>query len=58
MHAQWKIILDEEFVEAYRHGIVVLCWDGVQRRFFPRIFTYAADYPEKYVDTLRYPNLC
>jgi hypothetical protein len=34
---------------AYRDGMIVKCSDGVQRRLFPRIFTYSADYPEKYV---------
>jgi hypothetical protein len=47
MHAQWMVILDDEFLEAWIHGIVVDCCDGVKRRFFPRIFTYSADYPEK-----------
>lgn len=47
--AQWKVLLDDEFLEAYEHGIVVLCCDGVQRRFYPRVFTYSADYPEKLV---------
>jgi hypothetical protein len=46
-HAQWKLILDDEFMEAYVHGIVILCADDLQRRFYPRIFTYSADYPEK-----------
>jgi Plavaka transposase len=46
-HAQWAILLDEDFIHAYRHGIVVECLDGVMRRFYPRIFTYSADYPEK-----------
>jgi Plavaka transposase len=46
-HAQWAIILDDEFLEAYQHGIVISCLDGVKRRFYPRIFTYSADYPEK-----------
>ncbi|KAJ3533663.1 hypothetical protein NMY22_g7246 [Coprinellus aureogranulatus] len=45
--AQWGILLDEEFVHAYKHGIVVECADGVKRRLYPRILTYAADYPEK-----------
>jgi len=49
LHAQWEILLDDEFVEAYRHGIVIKCCDGITRRFYPRIFTYSADYPEKYV---------
>jgi hypothetical protein len=46
-HAQWAIILDSDFVSAYRHGLVVDCLDGIMRRFYPRIFTYSADYPEK-----------
>lgn len=49
MHTQWEQILDDEFLEAYRHGIVINCWDGISRRFYPRIFTYSADYPEKWV---------
>ena len=48
-HAKWKDILDDEFLRAYEHGIVLECGDGVKRRLFPRIFTYSADYPEKYV---------
>jgi hypothetical protein len=27
---QWKILLDDEFLEAYEHGIVILCCDGVK----------------------------
>jgi hypothetical protein len=45
--AQWKVLLDDEFLEAYEHGIVILCCDGMKRRFYPRVFTYSADYPEK-----------
>jgi Plavaka transposase len=48
-HAQWKDILDDEFLQAYEHGIVFMCGDGIKRRLFPRIFTYSADYPEKYI---------
>ncbi|KIO28459.1 hypothetical protein M407DRAFT_22354 [Tulasnella calospora MUT 4182] len=47
MHNAWKVILDQEFLAAYKHGTVVKCADGVHRRLFPRIFTYSADYPEK-----------
>jgi hypothetical protein len=47
-HEQWKILLDDEFIEAYDHGIVIECADGIKRRFYLRIFTYSADYPEKY----------
>lgn len=47
LHAQWKILLDDEFMYAYNHGIVIDCCDGLKRRFYPRIFTYSADYQEK-----------
>lgn len=47
LHAQWKTILDDEFMEAYTNGVVLLCSDGLHRRFYLRIFTYSADYPEK-----------
>lgn len=42
-------LLDGDFVAAYESGIIVECHDGILRRFYPRIFTYSADYPEKYV---------
>ncbi|KEP45340.1 hypothetical protein V565_285640 [Rhizoctonia solani 123E] len=45
-HACWRILLDDEFLEAYRHGIPLRCADGIERRLYPRIFTYSADYPE------------
>ena len=47
MHEVWRLLLDEEFLHAYKHGIVLMCADGIQRRVYPRIFTYSADYPEK-----------
>jgi hypothetical protein len=47
-HAQWKILLDDDFIEAWKHGIVVTCCDGIQRRFYPRILTHSGDYPEKW----------
>ncbi|KAJ7673060.1 hypothetical protein DFH06DRAFT_53284 [Mycena polygramma] len=47
MHAIWRLLLDDEFLHAWEHGIVIECEDGVFRRFHPRIFTYSADYPEK-----------
>jgi hypothetical protein len=46
-HGCWEILLDEDFLFAYRHGLVLKCPDGVLRRVFPQIFTYSADYPEK-----------
>ena len=50
MQHVWKIILDDDFKEVYIHGFVVECLDGRYRWFFPRIFTYSADYLEKYVN--------
>jgi hypothetical protein len=46
-HAQWRKLLDDEFLQAYEHGVVIECCDGIWRRFYPQIFTYSADYPEK-----------
>lgn len=46
-HATWRMLLDDEFVDAYRDGIVIICHDSKKHRVFPRIFTYSADYPEK-----------
>ncbi|KAJ3530305.1 hypothetical protein NMY22_g8628 [Coprinellus aureogranulatus] len=48
-HAQWRSLLDDDFIHAYRHGLVVDCFDAVRRRFYPRIMTYSADYPERTV---------
>ena len=47
MQAIWTLLLDEKFMHAYEHGIVIKCSDGITRRVFPRFFTYSADYPEK-----------
>jgi hypothetical protein len=49
IQAIWLLLLDDEFVEAYANGIRMLFPDGVERLVFPRILTYSADYPEKYV---------
>lgn len=48
MHAVWKTILDDDFIHAYTYGIVIKCIDGIERRVYPRLFTYSADYPEKF----------
>ena len=45
----WELLLDDEFLEVYEHGIVITCADGITRRIYPRFFTYSADYPEKLV---------
>ena len=46
-HAQWEVLLDDEFTAAWKHGILTQGGDGITRRVYPRIFTYSADYPEK-----------
>ena len=52
MQGAWSIILDDDFIHVCTYGIVVMCIDGIERRLYPRIFTYSADYPEKYVVSL------
>lgn len=47
MHAVWRLLLDDDFMEAYTNGIVIRFHDGIERLVFPRFFTYSADYPEK-----------
>ena len=49
IHAQWKILFDDEFIEAWKHGIPLTCCDDVRRRFYIRAFTHSGDYLEKYV---------
>lgn len=58
LHAQWRELLDNEFLEAYEHGVVIKCCDGVKRRFYFRIFAYSADYPEKSVLNSNAKFLC
>ncbi|TFK17414.1 hypothetical protein FA15DRAFT_661464 [Coprinopsis marcescibilis] len=43
----WEILLGDNLVSAMKDGIVLMCHNGIERRFYPRIFTYSADYPEK-----------
>ena len=47
MHGVWKFLLDDDFIHAYKYGMVITCADGIKRRVYPRFFTYSADYPEK-----------
>ncbi|KAF9053252.1 hypothetical protein BJ165DRAFT_1339511 [Panaeolus papilionaceus] len=60
MQEVWKVLLDDEFLRAYKYGFVVKCIDGIERRIFPRLFTYSADYPEKYslLATIRDKGTC
>ena len=48
-HASLMSIFDDRFVHAWDEGLVIVCGDGVTRRCYPRIITYGADFPEKYV---------
>ena len=32
----WGLLLDDAFMEVYKHGIVIICADGVTRRIYPR----------------------
>ncbi|KIK75785.1 hypothetical protein PAXRUDRAFT_784545 [Paxillus rubicundulus Ve08.2h10] len=59
VHAVWRILLDDDFVKAYKDGIVIKCYDGVVCRVYPRIFMYSADYPEKIlIATIRDKGIC
>jgi hypothetical protein len=59
MQAVWDKILDEDFIHAYLYGIVIKCIDGIERRVYPRFFTYSADYPEKVLlATIRNKGSC
>ena len=52
IQAVWKYMLDNDFVHAMVYGVVVTCYDGIKWRIYPWIFTYSADYPEKYLTLL------
>ncbi|KAJ3858876.1 hypothetical protein EV359DRAFT_68646, partial [Lentinula novae-zelandiae] len=43
----WRFLLNNKFLHAYKYGIVIKCFNGIERRVYPRFFTYSADYPEK-----------
>jgi hypothetical protein len=57
MQAVWNFLLDDDFLHAYHYGIVIRCADGIERRVYPRLFTYSADYPEKYVSHIQLRSL-
>ena len=51
MQVIWTLLLDSDFVHAYKFGIVMKFADSVLHQVFLRLFTftYAANYPEKYL---------
>ncbi|KAF7328374.1 GLOBIN domain-containing protein [Mycena venus] len=59
MYGIWDLLLCPQFIHVYVHGIVIKCYDGVERLVFPRFFTYGADYPEKVLlATIKYFGGC
>jgi hypothetical protein len=46
-HAVWELLIDDDFVHAYVHGLVFKLFDRLSRVGFPRFFFYSMDYPEK-----------
>lgn len=48
-HTIWKLLLNACFIDAYKHGIVIKFYNDIGCCIFPKFFTYAADYPEKWV---------
>ncbi|THU86733.1 hypothetical protein K435DRAFT_804863 [Dendrothele bispora CBS 962.96] len=47
MQAVWKLLMDTDFIHAHQHGFLEKCADSKIRRFFPRFFTYSADYMDR-----------
>ncbi|GAB1528441.1 hypothetical protein RhiTH_011635 [Rhizoctonia solani] len=47
MHKVWVHLLDDNFLYAWNHGIVIKCTNGIEQRVFPRIKIHSVDYPEK-----------
>jgi hypothetical protein len=39
IHAIWRLLLDDKFMDAYEHGIIIKCSDGITYRVFPQFFT-------------------
>ena len=47
LYKAWKVLLDNDFIHMYLHGVIMDCVDGIRWWVYPHIFTYSADYPEK-----------
>ncbi|KAH9903187.1 hypothetical protein C8Q73DRAFT_742354 [Cubamyces lactineus] len=47
MQAVLLLLMDDRFMYAYVHGLVLLCGDEIMRRLFIRFLIHSADYPEK-----------
>ena len=46
-YAIWMLLMDDDFMHVYIHGLVFQLVDGIMRLAFPRFLIYSADYPEK-----------
>jgi len=53
MHVIFSLLINDRFVDAYQHGLVLNCGDGHRRRLFPRILMYLADYISKTSSALK-----
>ncbi|KAJ8461909.1 hypothetical protein ONZ51_g11242 [Trametes cubensis] len=59
MQAVLLLLMDDRFMYAYVHGLVLLCGDEIMRRLFIRFLIHSADYPEKMLLTcLRFFARC
>ncbi len=47
LQGAWNIILDDDFIDACTYGIVVMCIDGIERRFTLGFSLTQLIYPEK-----------
>jgi len=47
VQAIWMLLMDDDFMHAYIHGLDFRLMDKILRLFFPRFMIYSADYPEK-----------
>ncbi|KAK7435189.1 hypothetical protein VKT23_019759 [Stygiomarasmius scandens] len=47
MQAVWMLLLDDELLDAYIHGLLLVCADAIFRRLYPRFYTHSADYLER-----------
>ncbi|THV04136.1 hypothetical protein K435DRAFT_649906, partial [Dendrothele bispora CBS 962.96] len=47
MQAIWALILDDELMHTYEHGLALQYSDGIMQRLFARFYTYSMDYLKK-----------
>ena len=39
--------MENKFLHAYKHGIVISCTNSVKQHIYSQIFMYSADYADK-----------